>query len=112
MLQDVLDVGTGTDIWDMFATAFVYLSWILDLWALLIISPYRDVADMISPGPLLKASIDLSPIQSTWIPPNVKFEVDDYNKKWISWNRWDLSHSREVLGTVPDWLAFYKKALG
>lgn len=56
--------------------------------------------------------IDLSPIQPAWVPPNLKFEVDDYNKEWLSSSKYDLVHSREILGTVPDWVAFYKKALG
>jgi hypothetical protein len=70
---------------------------------------HRDVADMI-PTAIVKG-IDVSPIQPAWIPPNLKFEVDDYNKEWIDINRYDLIHAREILGTVPDWVAFYKKAL-
>ncbi|PMD32527.1 methyltransferase family protein [Hyaloscypha variabilis F] len=83
--QDVLDVETGTGIWAI------------------------DVADMI-PSAIVKG-IDLSPIQPSWIPPNVRFEVDDYNKEREHTNRFDLIHSREILGTVPDWVQFYKKAL-
>jgi len=56
--------------------------------------------------------INLSPIQPAWIPPNVRFEVDDYNKEWVDTNRYDFIYSREILGTVPDWVQFYKKALG
>ncbi|PMD29395.1 S-adenosyl-L-methionine-dependent methyltransferase [Hyaloscypha variabilis F] len=70
---------------------------------------HRDVADII-PTAIVKG-IDVSPIQPAWIPPNLKFEVDDYNKEWIDINRYDLIHVREILGTVPDWVAFYKKAL-
>jgi hypothetical protein len=55
--------------------------------------------------------IDLSPIQPNWIPPNLKFEIDDYNKEWVGSTRYDLIHSREILGTVPDWVHFYKKAI-
>jgi hypothetical protein len=69
----------------------------------------RDVADMM-PSAIVKG-IDLSPIQPSWIPPNVRFEVDDYNKEWEHTNRFDLIHSREILGTIPDWVEFYKKAL-
>lgn len=69
----------------------------------------RDVADMI-PSATVRG-IDVSPIQPAWIPPNLKFEIDDYNKDWLDASRYDLVHSREILGTVPDWVAFYKKAL-
>jgi hypothetical protein len=62
------------------------------------------------PSAIVKG-IDLSPIQPSWIPPNVRFEVDDYNKEREHTNRFDLIHSREILGTVPDWVQFYKKAL-
>jgi hypothetical protein len=30
---------------------------------------------------------------------------------WVDTDRYDLIHSREIIGTVPDWVEFYKKAL-
>ncbi|CZR52761.1 uncharacterized protein PAC_02638 [Phialocephala subalpina] len=83
--ENVLDPGTGTGIWAI------------------------DVADMV-PSAVVKGT-DLSPIQPTWIPPNAKFEIDDYNKEWVDTNKFDLVHTREILGTVPDWVQFFKKAL-
>jgi hypothetical protein len=68
----------------------------------------RDVADS-TPGAEVKA-IDVSPIQPSWIPPNVRFEIDDYNQDWGYENRFDLIHTREILGTVPDWPEFFRKA--
>lgn len=56
--------------------------------------------------------IDLSPIQPSWIPPNLKFEVDDYNMDWLDQDKYDLVHARELLGTVPSWLEMYRKVLG
>ena len=69
----------------------------------------RDVADQ-EPQAEVKG-IDLSPIQPSWIPPNVKFEVDDYNMKWLDENKYDLVHARELLGSVPDWVKLYKNIL-
>jgi hypothetical protein len=53
--------------------------------------------------------IDVSPIQPTWVPPNAHFEIDDYNLDWDDTNKYDLIHARELLGSVPDWPAFYAK---
>ena len=50
---------------------------------------------------------DLSPIQPTWVPPNVQFEIDDFNLDWIDTEKYDLIHDRELLGSVPDWMEFY-----
>lgn len=55
--------------------------------------------------------IDLSPIQPPWVPPNLKFEIDDYNLDWLDVEKFDLIHARELLGTVPNWPELYRKAL-
>lgn len=70
----------------------------------------RDMADA-HPEATIKG-IDLSPIQPSWIPPNLKFEVDDYNLEWLDHNKFDLIHARELLGTVPSWPEMYRKVLG
>ena len=55
--------------------------------------------------------VDLSPIQPNFIPPNVRFEVDDINKPWtFKDNYFDYVHARSMLGTVPDWTEFWKSA--
>ncbi len=51
--------------------------------------------------------IDISPIQPPWVPPNVYFEIDDFNVDWIDNNKYDLIHQRELLGSVPNWDEFY-----
>lgn len=93
----VLDVGTGTG-----------------RWAIEMGDAYPD-AEIIG--------VDLSPIQPTWVPPNVTFEgmilrrdevlgkqkidditVDDIEDEW-TWgkNTFDFIHSRSMSGFLRDW---------
>ncbi|KAK4614001.1 Methyltransferase [Fulvia fulva] len=82
--ENVLDMGTGTGIWAM------------------------EMAEKF-PDATVKG-IDLSPIQPTWVPPNLFFEVDDYNMDWLDEEQFDLIHARELLGTTPDWPGLFRKA--
>ncbi|KAK7420781.1 hypothetical protein QQX98_002585 [Neonectria punicea] len=54
---------------------------------------------------------DLSPIQPAWVPPNVKFELDDATLSW-SWpeNTFDFVHLRYLFGAIADWGALFKEA--
>lgn len=54
---------------------------------------------------------DLSPIQPSWVPPNVKFEIDDANLDW-TWddNTFDFIHVRFLAGNIADWSRFYREA--
>ncbi|KAF4495658.1 hypothetical protein FAGAP_8212 [Fusarium agapanthi] len=54
---------------------------------------------------------DLSPIQPSWVPPNVKFELEDATKDW-SWpeNHFDLVHVRFLMGAIADWGTLFKEA--
>jgi hypothetical protein len=69
----------------------------------------RDVADRF-PSATVKG-IDLSPIQPVWTAPNCFFEVDDYNiSDWGIPPKYDLIHSRELLGSVQHWPNFFEQA--
>ncbi|KAL4982174.1 S-adenosyl-L-methionine-dependent methyltransferase [Aspergillus falconensis] len=55
---------------------------------------------------------DLSPIQPSWVPPNVQFEVDDCCDEWLyGEDAFDFVHIRGLYGCVANWDAFYKQAL-
>lgn len=54
--KEVLDMGTGTGIWCI------------------------DMADEYPDCQIL--GIDLSPVQPSWVPPNCKFDVDDFDQEW------------------------------
>jgi ubiquinone/menaquinone biosynthesis C-methylase UbiE len=73
----VLDLGTGTGIWAIdFADAF----------------PNTQVT-----------GTDISPIQPSWVPPNLKFEIEDFTEEWtFPGNTFDYIHMRYLYGSVPD----------
>ncbi|KAF7557754.1 hypothetical protein G7Z17_g366 [Cylindrodendrum hubeiense] len=81
----VLDVGTGTGIWAI------------------------DFADQF-PGAKVIGT-DLSPIQPSWVPPNVEFIIDDCTQDW-TWpaDHFDFVHLRGLYGSIPDWKDLYSKA--
>ncbi|KAI1080134.1 S-adenosyl-L-methionine-dependent methyltransferase [Whalleya microplaca] len=85
-VEKVLDVGTGTGIWAIdFADQF----------------PHAEVI-----------GTDLSPTQPLWVPPNVKFEIDDCTQPW-TWaeDSFDFVHMRYLFGAIPDWTAVFREAL-
>jgi trans-aconitate methyltransferase len=72
-------VGTGTGIWAL------------------------DFGDE-NPGSEVVGT-DLSPIQPSWVPPNVKFYIDDAESEWVysPHERFDLIHARGLSGAINDW---------
>ncbi|QPC64428.1 hypothetical protein HYE67_006659 [Fusarium culmorum] len=84
-LKKVLDVGTGTDLQvSEFADRF----------------PNVEIV-----------GTDLSPCQPEWVPPNVRFEIDDAVLSW-TWepNEFDFIHIRYLFGAIKDWSALFKEA--
>ncbi|KAG7140278.1 Secondary metabolism regulator LAE1 like protein [Verticillium longisporum] len=74
----ILNLGTGTGIWAI------------------------DAGDQFPAAEVI--GTDLSPIQSSWVPPNVRFEVDDATLPW-TWPRdhFDFVHARTLGGAIKDW---------
>ncbi|KFZ23082.1 hypothetical protein V502_02444 [Pseudogymnoascus sp. VKM F-4520 (FW-2644)] len=84
-MQNILDMGTGTGIWAI------------------------EMGDQ-HPGASV-LGVDLSPIQPEWVPPNVRFMVDDIESPWIHPpNHFDLIHSRHIVMAVKDWPRLLKNA--
>jgi hypothetical protein len=51
---------------------------------------------------------DLSPIQPLFVPPNVKFELDDAQLEWTyPENDFDFIHIRCLYGSIADWTKLY-----
>ncbi|KAF4981729.1 hypothetical protein FZEAL_2531 [Fusarium zealandicum] len=84
-IAKVLDVGTGTGVWAI------------------------DYADEHPNAAVI--GTDLSPVQPSWVPPNLKFEIDDCTKAW-TWdeNTFDFVHMRYLVGAIKDWNALFKDA--
>ena len=81
----ILDVGTGTGIWAM------------------------DVADEFPGAEVM--GIDLSPIQPSYVPPNLRFEICDADDPWGLPGRFDLVHTRCMNGvSFKSWPNFYEQA--
>ncbi|KAH8174647.1 methyltransferase domain-containing protein [Sarocladium implicatum] len=84
-LDKVLDIGTGTGLWCI------------------------DFGDDHPDCEVI--GTDLSPIQPDWIPPNVKFEIDDYTQPWtFEDNSLDYVHLRWLVGTITDWTELFRQA--
>ncbi|RBR18828.1 hypothetical protein FVER53590_11614 [Fusarium verticillioides] len=76
-VNHVLDLGTGTGIWAM------------------------DFADEHPEAEVI--GVDLSPIQPSFIPPNVTFEIDDIEDEWTYSKPFDYIHSRFMTSCISDW---------
>ncbi|GAB1316935.1 mRNA 3 end-processing YTH1 [Madurella fahalii] len=74
----ILDIGTGTGIWP------IHLG---DLY----------------PNASLIVGKDLSGIQPQWVPPNVRFIVDDVELDWVEPEPYDYIHCRYMAGSIRDW---------
>lgn len=83
-IHEVLDLGTGTGIWAI------------------------EMADANPQARVL--GIDLSPIQPSYVPPNLKFEIDDFNKDWSFPQNFDFIHARALVGSSRDFPRLIQQA--
>ncbi|OAA65534.1 methyltransferase domain-containing protein [Niveomyces insectorum RCEF 264] len=72
----VLDIGTGTGLW---AVEF---------------AEQHPEADVLG--------TDLSPIQPAYVPPNLRFEIDDVEDDWLYAHPFDFVHGRYILPSLKD----------
>ncbi|KPM45612.1 hypothetical protein AK830_g936 [Neonectria ditissima] len=73
-LQNVLDVGTGTGVWAM------------------------DFADEHPEAQV--TGVDLSPIQTDLVPPNLSFQIDDLEEPWTFHPKFDFIYSRMMTASM------------
>ena len=55
-------------------------------------------------------ALDLSPIQPTYVPENLHFEVDDVEEDWHFGRTFDYIHVRGMDGAIADWPRLLKQA--
>ncbi|KAG9229266.1 S-adenosyl-L-methionine-dependent methyltransferase [Amylocarpus encephaloides] len=56
--------------------------------------------------------VDLSAIQPEWVPPNVRFMVDDVESEWAQpRNHFDYINSRNMVLAVRSWPRLFRQAL-
>ncbi|KAI0859657.1 S-adenosyl-L-methionine-dependent methyltransferase [Xylaria cubensis] len=80
-VQKVLDVGCGTG---------------------------TDFADQYPHAEVV--GVDISPSQPQWIPPNLKFEIDDITQPWTyAPNSFDYIHMRWLIGAIPNWYTVFRE---
>lgn len=82
---NVIDLGTGTGIWSI------------------------DFADLYESASVI--GIDLSPIQTNWVPPNLKFMVDDAESEWLyPQDHFDYVHTRHTIQAFKNWPLLFQRA--
>ncbi|KAK1672776.1 TAM domain methyltransferase [Colletotrichum godetiae] len=79
----VLDIGTGSGIWAI------------------------DFGEEHPEAEIL--GVDLSAAQPDFVPPNVRFEIDDVEEPWIFTERFDYIHSRMMTWSISDWKKLFKQ---
>uniref|UniRef100_A0A4E9EH12 Carboxylic ester hydrolase n=1 Tax=Gibberella zeae TaxID=5518 RepID=A0A4E9EH12_GIBZA len=80
----VLDIGTGTGLWAI---------------------QFGDK----HPSAVVIGN-DLSPIQPDWVPPNVRFIIDDVEADWVDPVPYDYIHCKYMAGSIKDWPRLIKQA--
>lgn len=80
----VLDVGCGTGIWAI------------------------DYGDEHPESQVIGA--DLSPQQPSFAPPNVTFEIDDLEERWLYHQSFDYIHAGMMTSSFKDYPKFFRQA--
>ncbi|KAH7143773.1 S-adenosyl-L-methionine-dependent methyltransferase [Dactylonectria macrodidyma] len=83
--QKIVDLGTGTGIWAI------------------------EVGDKYPSAEV--TGLDLSPIQPAWVPPNVKFLVDDVEDQWLNGDDIDFVHLRNMIPILKSPAGLLKQAI-
>jgi hypothetical protein len=68
----------------------------------------RDFADQFPSAEVI--GTDISPIQPSFVPPNLKFELDDAQLDWTyPPSCFDYIHIRCLMGSINDWPRLYSQ---
>ncbi|KIW92554.1 uncharacterized protein Z519_06401 [Cladophialophora bantiana CBS 173.52] len=83
--QRILDIGTGTGIWAI------------------------QIADTFPMAEVV--ATDLSPIQPTWVPPNLEFLIDDCESEWAFERSFDFIRLGHMGGSIADWEKLFQQCM-
>jgi hypothetical protein len=101
--QNILNAGTGTGIWAIGSESIYELEKGPRLTSLAVGDQYPSANIL---------GVDLSPIQPIWVPPNVRFMVDDVESSWLyPPNHFDYIYSRHMVMAIRDWPKLMRRAL-
>ncbi|RDW95065.1 hypothetical protein BP5796_00828 [Coleophoma crateriformis] len=101
-LHRVLDAGTGTGIW---AIDFGKILITIDRWKL------YDLSRAADEHPECEVlGIDLSPMQPSFLPPNLVFQLDDLEEPWRFNFKFDFIYTRMMTGAFSDWPKYFNQA--
>ncbi|KAJ5929626.1 hypothetical protein N7454_006576 [Penicillium verhagenii] len=82
--QKILDLGTGTGIWAI------------------------DIAEKFPEAHVI--GTDISPIQPSWVCPNLEFVIEDFEDEWVyEPESFDFIHARLLAGCIADWPKFFQR---
>lgn len=81
--QGILDIGCGRGLWCI------------------------DMGDVYPSASVI--GVDISPSQVTFVPPNVKFEIDDVEQEWTFRTPFDYIHGQYLMGAIRDWPRLLKQ---
>lgn len=81
--QNILDLGTGTGIWAI------------------------DIADKFPSA--LVTGVDLSPSQPIFVPPNLRFIVEDMENEWEHHHPFDFIHARYLALSIRNFRALIQR---
>ena len=104
--QNILDMGTGTGIWAIESE----IAFHTDRGIGRLADSLFSVGDQYPSATV--NGVDLSPIQPSWVPPNVKFTVDDLESPWLKpENYFDYVHGRHIVMAIKNWPKLMQRAL-
>ncbi|QUC16381.1 uncharacterized protein UV8b_00622 [Ustilaginoidea virens] len=83
-ISTILDAGTGTGVRAI------------------------DMGDKLSHVEVV--GIDISPIQPSFVPPNVSFVIDDLELEWADPHPYDFIFGRMLVGSIGDWPNFIRQS--
>jgi len=71
-------------------------------------NPHSDMADKFPSAEII--GVDISPIQPSWIPSNLHFQIDDVQLPWtFKPESFDFIHIRYMHAAVANWTRLYEE---